>query len=53
MNFGGDRTPYGLRNDIFTTCKAVILCGGQWIIFHKVNSSEVKSEPEKLQNDIQ
>ena len=47
MNFDGNRTPYVLRNNIFTTCKAVTLCGGQWIIFHKVNSSEVKSEPAK------
>ena len=27
INFGGDHTPYGLKN-IFTTCKAVTLCGG-------------------------
>ena len=47
MNFDGDRTSYVLRNNIFTTCKAVTLCGGQWIIFYKVNSSEVKSEPAK------
>ena len=46
INFGGYRTPYGLKN-IFTTCKAVTLCGGQWIIYYKVNSSEVKSEPEE------
>ena len=44
INFGGYRTPYRLKN-IFTTCKAVTLCGGQCIIYYKVNSSEVKSEP--------
>ena len=44
INFGGDRTPYALKN-IFITCKAVTLCGGQWIIYYKVNSLEVKSEP--------
>ena len=44
INFGGDRTPYALKN-IFITSKAVTLCGGQWIIYYKVNSLEVKSEP--------
>ena len=44
INFGGYHTPYGLKNT-FTTCKAVTLCGGQWIIYYKVTSSEVKSEP--------
>ena len=46
INFRGDRTLCRLKN-IFTTCKAVTLCGGQWIIYYKVTSSEVKSEPAK------